>query len=416
MSANPAAAQRPSPGWQTPAVIAVCGCLVSLVAFGPRSALGFFLTPLSQANGWGRDVFAVALAVQNLLWGAALPFAGAIADRLGASRVIIVGAILYALGLAGMAYSPTVGLLNLTAGVLIGLGLAGASPLMVIGAFGKLLPERYRALSFGASTAAGSFGQFLFSPLAVALIALFDWHQALVIMALLVVVFILPASLALSSPPTTTVAAPSAAPQSFTQALKEALSHRSYVLLVLGYFTCGFQLAFITVHMPAYLVDRGLSAEVGGWTIAVIGLFNIVGSLYSGWLTSRKPKRLILSAIYFLRAVAILAFISFPVTPVTAIAFGASMGFLWLSTVPPTSALVQVMFGSRWLSMLVGFSFFSHQVGGFLGVLIGGIAFERTGSYDVVWWLSILLGVLSALINLPIVEKPAPARVAAAAA
>jgi predicted MFS family arabinose efflux permease len=235
-------------------------------------------------------------------------------------------------------------------------------------------------------------------------------------MALLVLIFILPASLALSSPPPTATAVPSAGPQSFTQALKEALSHRSYVLLVLGYFTCGFQLAFITVHMPAYLVDRGLSAEIGGWTIAVIGLFNIVGSLYSGWLTSRRPKRLILAAIYVLRAVAILAFISFPVTPVTAIAFGASMGFLWLSTVPPTSALVQVMFGARWLSMLVGFSFFSHQVGGFLGVLIGGIAFERTGSYDVVWWLSILLGVLSALINLPIIEKPAPARVAAAAA
>jgi MFS family permease len=416
MSTNPAATQRPSVGWRTPAVIVICGCLVSTVAFGPRSALGFFLTPLSQANGWGRDVFAIALAVQNLLWGAALPFAGAIADRMGASRVIIVGAILYALGLAGMAYSPTVGLLNLTAGVLIGLGLSGASPLMVIGAFGKLLPERYRALSFGGATAAGSFGQFLFSPLAVALIGVFDWQQALVIMALLLLVFVLPSSLALSSPPTTTTAATSAGSQSFTQALKEALGHRSYVLLVLGYFTCGFQLAFITVHMPAYLVDRGLSAEVGGWTIAVIGLFNIVGSLYSGWLTSRKPKRLILAAIYFLRAVAILAFISFPVTPVTAIAFGASMGFLWLSTVPPTSALVQVMFGTRWLSMLVGFSFFSHQVGGFLGVLIGGIAFERTGSYDVVWWLSILLGVLSALINLPIVEKPAPARVAAAAA
>jgi MFS family permease len=417
MSTNPAVTQRPSVGWRTPAVIAICGCLVSIVAFGPRSALGFFLTPLSQANGWGRDVFAVALAVQNLLWGAALPFAGAIADRLGASRVIIVGAILYALGLAGMAYSPTIALLNLTAGVLIGLGLSGASPLLVIGAFGKLLPERYRAMSFGAATAAGSFGQFLFSPLAVALIGFFDWQQALVIMAVLLLVFVLPASLALSWPRTaTTPAANPAGSQSFTQALKEALGHRSYVLLVLGYFTCGFQLAFITVHMPAYLVDRGLSAEVGGWTIAVIGLFNIVGSLYSGWLTSRKPKRLILAAIYFLRAVAILAFISFPVTPVTAIAFGASMGFLWLSTVPPTSALVQVMFGARWLSMLVGFSFFSHQVGGFLGVLIGGIAFERTGSYDVVWWLSILLGILSALINLPIVEKPAPVRVAAAAA
>jgi predicted MFS family arabinose efflux permease len=187
------------------------------------------------------------------------------------------------------------------------------------------------------------------------------------------------------------------------------------VLLVLGYFTCGFQLAFITVHMPAYLVDRGLSAQVGGWTIAVIGLFNIIGSLYSGWLSGRLPKRYILAVIYFLRAVVILAFITVPVTPVTAILFGASMGFLWLSTVPPTSALIQVMFGTRWLAMLVGFSFFSHQVGSFLGVLIGGIAFERTGSYDVVWWLSILLGVLSALINLPIVEKPAP-RVAAAVA
>jgi MFS family permease len=406
MSTNPAATHRPSVGWRTPAVIAICGCLVSVVAFGPRSALGFFLTPLSQANHWGRDVFAIALAVQNLLWGAALPFAGAIADRLGASRVIIVGAILYALGLAGMAYSPTVGLLNLTAGVLIGLGLSGASPLMVIGAFGKLLPESYRALSFGAATAAGSFGQFLFSPLAVALIALFDWQQALIIMALLVLVFILPASLALSAPPTTVAAAIPAAPQSFRQALKEALSHRSYVLLVLGYFTCGFQLAFITVHMPAYLVDRGLSAEVGGWTIAVIGLFNIVGSLYSGWLTSRKPKRLILAAIYFLRAVAILAFISFPVTPVTAIAFGASMGFLWLSTVPPTSALVALMFGTRWFATLYGFAFVSHQVGGFLGVWLGGVVFEQFGSYTPIWWLSILFGVLSALINLPIVEAP----------
>jgi len=384
------------------------------VAFGPRSALGFFLTPLSQANGWGRDVFAFALALQNLLWGVGQPFAGAIADRFGLNRVIVVGAVLYAVGLAGMAYAPTPGLLNLTAGALIGLGLSGASPLIVIAAFGKLLPERYRALSFGASTAAGSFGQFLFSPLAVALIAGFGWQSSLAIMAMMVLIVIVPSSLALSSPATIS-AGPQAAPQSFTQALKEALSHRSYVLLVLGYFTCGFQLAFITVHMPAYLVDRGLSAEVGGWTIAVIGLFNIIGSLYSGWLSSRMPKRYILAVIYFMRSAAILAFISFPVTPVTAIIFGASMGFLWLSTVPPTSALIQVMFGTRWLAMLVGFSFFSHQVGGFLGVLIGGIAFERTGSYDVVWWLSIVFGVLSALINLPIVEKPAP-RVAVAAA
>jgi MFS family permease len=404
--------------WRTPLVIVICGCLVSALAFGPRSSFGFFLTPMSQANGWGRDVFAFALAIQNLLWGIGQPFAGAIADRYGTVRVLCGGALLYALGLAGMAYVAAPATLNLTAGVLIGFGLSGASPLIVIAAFGKLLPERYRALSFGAGTAAGSFGQFLFSPLAVALMGFVGWQDALVLMALMLL-FIAPLSLALASSTKTSSSTPAAtaspAPsQTLGQALKQAFGHRSYVLLVLGYFTCGFQLAFITVHMPAYLVDRGLSAQVGGWTIAVIGLFNIVGSLYSGWLSSRLPKRYILAVIYFLRAVAILAFISFPVTPVTAILFGASMGFLWLSTVPPTSSLIQVMFGARWLAMLVGFSFFSHQVGGFLGVLIGGIAFERTGSYDVVWWLSILLGVASALINLPIVEKPV--RVAAAAA
>ena len=414
---------RPAVTARNVALIAICGCLISIVSFGPRSALGFFLTPMSQANGWGRDVFAFSLALQNLLWGIGQPFAGAIADRYGTARVLSAGALLYAVGLAGMAYAAAPSTLNLTAGVLIGFGLAGASPLIVIAAFGKLLPERYRTLSFGAGTAAGSFGQFLFSPVAVALMGFFGWQEALTIMALMLLL-ILPLSLALNAPASSTKpqsSTPAQAPvapaasQSLGQALKEALSHRSYVLLVLGYFTCGFQLAFITVHMPAYLVDRGLSAQVGGWTIAVIGLFNIIGSLYSGWLSGRLPKRYILAVIYFLRALAILAFISFPVTPVTAILFGASMGFLWLSTVPPTSALIQVMFGARWLAMLVGFSFFSHQVGGFLGVLIGGIAFERTGSYDVVWWLSILLGVLSALINLPIVEKPAP-RLAAAAA
>jgi MFS family permease len=401
--------------WRTPIVIAICGCLICVLSFGPRSALGFFLTPMSQGNGWGRDVFAFSLALQNLLWGIGQPFAGALADRYGTMRVLFGGAILYAIGLAGMAYATAPATLNLTAGVLIGFGLSGASPLIVIAAFGKLLPERYRPLSFGAGTAAGSFGQFLFSPLAVALMGFFGWQEALAIMALMLLA-IIPLSLALASPasaPSSTPISP-AGSQSLGQAFKQALGHRSYMLLVLGYFTCGFQLAFITVHMPAFLVDRGISAEIGGWTIAVIGLFNIIGSLYSGWLSSRMPKRYILAVIYFLRSAAILAFISFPVTPVSAIAFGASMGLLWLSTVPPTSALIQVMFGARWLAMLVGFSFFSHQVGGFLGVLIGGIAFERTGSYDAVWWLSILLGILSALINLPIVEKPA--RVAEATA
>jgi MFS family permease len=396
-----------------PSVIIICGCLVAILSFGPRSALGFFLTPMSQENGWGRDVFSLALAMQNLLWGAAQPFAGAFADRYGALRVISGGGILYGLGLLLMAHSHSPAMLELSAGALIGFGLAGCSFNIVLAAFGKLLPEQWRSLAFGAGTAAGSFGQFLFSPLAVALKDAFGWQGALLTFAVLTMAM-LPLSLALATP--RNVATSGAVPsQTLTQALSEALWHRSYLLLVLGFFTCGFQLAFITIHMPAYLLDRGLSSSVGGWTVGVIGLFNIIGSLGSGWLGARLPKRYILSVIYLIRAFAVLAFISFPVTPASAMMFGAVMGLMWLSTVPPTNGLIAMMFGTRWLAMLAGFAFFSHQVGGFLGVLIGGIAYERTGSYDVVWWLSILFGVLSAVVNLPIVEKPverlAPARV-----
>jgi MFS family permease len=390
--------------WRTPGVIILSGCLMAILSFGPRSALGFFLTPMSQDNGWGRDVFSSALAVQNLLWGAAQPFAGAIADRFGALRVLAGGAAMYVLGLALMANAHSPATLELSAGVLLGFGLSGCSFNVVLAAFGKLLPERWRSLAFGAGTAAGSFGQFLFSPLAVALQDAYGWQGALMIFAGLCLLM-LPLSLALATP-RNLVPAGGTASQSFKHALQEALAHRSYLLLVLGFFTCGFQLAFITVHMPAYLADRGLSASVGGWTIAVIGLFNIVGSLSSGWLGARLPKRYILSVIYLIRALAVLAFISFPVTPASAIIFGAVMGLMWLSTVPPTNGLIAMMFGTRWLAMLAGFAFFSHQVGGFLGVWIGGIAYEHTGRYDVVWWLSILFGVLSALVNLPIVEKP----------
>ena len=390
--------------WRTPAVIVLCGCLIGLLTFGPRSAAGQFLTPLSFANGWGRDVFSMAFAIQNLLWGVGQPFAGAIADRFGTIRVLCAGAIMYGLGLAIMAYASNPLALDFSAGVLIGFGLAGCSFNLVLSAFGKLVPEAWRSLALGAGTAAGSFGQFLFSPLARVLIDEFGWQPALLIFAA-TLLLVLPLSLALATPRATSGTG-KAAPQSLKQALAEAFGHRSYVLLVLGFFTCGFQLAFITVHLPAYLVDRGLSAEVGGWTIGVIGLFNILGSLSAGWLSTRMPKRYLLSGIYFLRAAAVLAFIVFPVSTASSLAFGAMMGLLWLSTVPPTASLVAVMFGNRWGGMLYGFAFFSHQVGGFLGVLLGGLAFERTGSYDAVWWLSILFGVLSALINLPIVEKP----------
>jgi MFS family permease len=407
MTTDAAPSATKSFSWRTPIIIALCGCLISVLTFGPRSSLGFFLSPLSQANGWGRDVFALSLALQNLIWGIGQPFAGAIADKYGAPRVLSVGVILYALGLYLTSVATTPLMSHFAAGVLIGLGLSGSAVPLIIGALGKALPESWRYLAFGAVTAAGSFGQFLFSPVAVHLMGIYGWQETLVIFAVVLLVAI-PLSMMLIAPrrPADAPGAAAQPQQSIAQALSEAFGHRSYVLLVLGFFTCGFQLAFVTAHLPAYLADRGLSAEIGGWTLAVIGLFNIVGSLGAGWLATFLPKRYILSFIYFTRALSIIVFIMVPATPATTLIFGAVTGLLWLSTVPPTSGLVAVMFGTRWLTMLFGFAFFSHQVGGFLGVWLGGLAFEYTGSYDTVWWLSVLFGVLSAVINLPIVEKP----------
>jgi len=391
--------------WRTPLVIIVCGCAIGMLSFGPRSSFGFFIQPMSREFSWGRDVFGLALAVQNLLWGLGQPLAGAIADRFGALRVMCVGALLYAGGLVTMRYAATPLSLDLGAGVLIGFGLSGCSFNLVLSAFSKLLPLERRGVALGAGTAAGSFGQFLFAPFGVAMIGNFGWQTALMVFAGLMLL-IVPLSLALATPPAAPGHVPAVGQQSFRTALAEAFGHRSYVLLVLGFFTCGFQLAFITVHLPAYLVDRGIPAQTGGWVIAAIGLFNIIGSLSVGWLQNRLPKRYILSAIYLTRALSIVAFISFPVTTFSAIMFGAISGLTWLSTVPPTSALVAVMFGTRWFATLYGFAFVSHQVGGFLGVLLGGIVFEKFGSYTPIWWLSVLFGVLSALINLPIVEAP----------
>jgi MFS family permease len=391
--------------WRTPLVILVCGCLIGMLTFGPRSTFGFFMQPMSREFSWGRDVFGLALAIQNLLWGIGQPIAGAIADRFGSLRVIGVGALMYAAGLITMRYAATPLSLDLSAGVLIGFGLAGCSFNLVLSAFGKLMPPEWRGVALGAGTAAGSFGQFVFAPFGVAMLDNFGWQPALTVFACLMLL-VVPLSLALATPPSMSDAVPAREQQTFKRALAEAFGHRSYVLLVLGFFTCGFQLAFITVHLPAYLVDRGLPVQTGGWVIATIGLFNIVGALGVGWLQSRLPKRYILSAIYFTRAMSIVAFITFPITTFSAIAFGVVTGLTWLSTVPPTSSLVALMFGTRWLATLYGFAFFSHQVGGFLGVLLGGIVFEKFGSYTPIWWLSVLFGVLSALINLPIVEAP----------
>ena len=391
--------------WRTPLVIVACGCVIALLSFGPRSSLGFFIQPMSREFSWGRDVFGLALALQNLLWGLGQPVAGAIADRFGVLRVMCIGAILYAGGLLMMRYATTPLSLDISAGVLIGFGLSGCSFNLVLSAFSKLLPPARRGVALGFGTAAGSFGQFLFAPFGVALIDNFGWPTALLVFAALMLL-IVPLSLALATPAATTRSVPAVDQQSFKTALAEAFGHRSYLLLVLGFFTCGFQLAFITAHLPAYLVDRGITAQTGGWVIAAIGLFNIIGSLSVGWLQNRFPKRYILSTIYFVRAISIVAFISFPVTTFSVLAFGAITGLTWLSTVPPTSALVALMFGTRWFATLYGFAFVSHQVGGFLGVWLGGIVFESFGSYTPIWWLSVLFGLLSALINLPIIEAP----------
>jgi len=392
--------------WRTPLVIIVCGCLIGALGFGPRAALGLFLTPMSSAYSWSRDVFALALAIQVLVWGTAQPFVGAIADRFGSLPVLSAGAVLYCAGLGVMAYSTTPAMLDFSAGVMTGLGIAGTSFTIVIAAFSKLMPPHLRSLAFGAGTAAGSFGQFLFSPLAVGFIDWFGWQLALVAFGIITLTMI-PLAVAVRTPPMDMSAKPGAvSQQSLLQALAEAFGHRSYVLLVLGFFTCGFQLLFITVHLPSYLVDRGLSADAGAWAIGTIGLFNIIGSISAGWLGDRMPKRYLLSIIYLLRSLAVVVFISLPVSTASAIVFGGFMGLLWLSTVPPTSALVAIMFGTRWMATLFGFAFFSHQVGGFLGVWLGGILFTSTGSYNVVWWLSVALGVISAIINLPIIEKP----------
>ncbi len=406
MTTNSTTGAQVVSGWRTPMVILICGCLVGAIGFGPRAALGLFLTPMSSAYGWGREIFALALAIQVIVWGIAQPLAGAIADRYGSMRVLSGGALLYCAGLALMAYATTPGMLNLSAGLMTGLGIAGSSFTLVIAAFSKLMPPHMRSLAFGAGTAAGSFGQFLFSPLAVGLIDHFGWQHALVGFGI-ITLLVIPLSAAVNTPPMHAHAHEDAASQqSLRHALIEAFGHRSYILLVLGFFTCGFQLLFITVHLPAYLVDRGLSVDAGAWALGVIGLFNIVGSVLSGWLGDRMPKRYLLSIIYTLRSIAVIVFISLPVTNVSAIVFGAVMGLLWLSTVPPTSGLVALMFGTRWMATLFGFAFFSHQVGGFLGVWLGGVLYETTGSYNVVWWLSVVFGVISAIINLPIIEKP----------
>jgi len=390
-----------------PEVVIAAGCLIGMITFGPRSAIGQFQLPILGDFQLGSDVFSFAMALQYLFWGLGQPFAGALADRFGTGRVLSVGAVIYAAGLTLMAWASTPTSFTLTAGVLLGFGISACSFNLVIGAFGKLLPAHRRSMAFGLGTAAGSFGQFLFSPFAGGMIAAFGWMTTVFVFSA-VILLCIPLSMALAMRDDGQSAPqPGDAPkQSFRQAISEAFQHRSYVLLVAGFFTCGFQLAFVTVHFQRYVVESGLPAHVGYWAFALVGVFNIIGSLSSGWLGDKLPKNYILSFIYFSRALVTLAFIMLPVTPFSAFAFGILTGLLWLSTVPPTNATIANIFGVSHFSMLSGFVFFSHQIGSFLGVWLGGLLYDRTGSYDVVWGICIALGVFAALVNWPVREAP----------
>lgn len=398
-----------------PELIILAGCLIAILTFGPRSAIGIFQIPILQERGWGSDIFSFAMAMQYLLWGIGQPFAGAMADKYGSARVLTIGLVLYGAGLALMSYSSTPLTFTLTSGVLMGFGLSACSFNLVIGALAKLVPENMRAIAFGAGTAAGSFGQFLFAPITGVMVANYGWHTTVIAFGLLML-FVIPLAQFVASVPASAEKKSAIPHQSFTEALKQAFRHKSYLLLVAGFFTCGFQLAFITIHFQKYVVEAGIAPEVGYWAFALVGICNIFGSLYSGYLSSKFPKRWVLSGIYFARAAVTVLFVMLPPTAWSCYLFGALTGFLWLSTVPPTSSLIGIMFGTRYFSTIYGFAFLSHQVGGFTGLMLSGWLRESTGSYAMMWWLSIALGIFSGLVNLPIVERPVEQKLAPAAA
>jgi len=389
--------------WRTPVVIIVAGCLIAMIGFGVRSTFGLFLEPMTVSRGWNRETFALAMALQNLLWGLAVPIARAISDRFGPSRILCGGAVLYAFGVWGMATTTSAFGLQLFAGVLTGLGVAFSAFSIALAAMAKVVSVQRRSWVLGLGTAAGSFDQVLFSPLGQLFIAQFGWQIALLILSASVLLII---PLALALPREDNSQGIKSGNQSLGQAVREATQHRGFLLLTSGFFVCGFHVAFITVHFPAYVMDLGLAPEIGAYAIALIGLFSIFGSLLSGVAGQRWSKRCGLSFIYFARAVAITALLLAPKTEVTIYLFAATMGILWLSTVPLTSGIVAQVFGVRYMATLFGIVFFSHQIGSFLGVWLGGYLYDTTGSYDGVWWAGVVLGIVAALIHMPINEQP----------
>jgi MFS family permease len=392
------------------ALVIGCGCAVALITFGARAGFGLFLEPMTTSFGWGREVFAIAIAIQQIIWGAGQPFAGAIADRYGVTPVLMGGALVYAAGLALMSVSSTPFLLYLSAGLLIGLGGAAASFGIVMAAVGRMVSEARRSWALGLVVASSSLGMFIYAPLGQAFITAFGWSTALLLIGGSVLL-VLPLSWTYRHDRGTAAAGG----QTIGQALKEAAGHRSFWLLTGGFFVCGYHVAFIQLHLPAYVVDQGVGAWVGGWALALVGLFNVIGSYSSGVLGGRLSKKNLLCMIYFGRAILIAVYIMLPTTPTTTLIFAAVMGLLWLSTVPLTSGLVALMFGPRYMATLFGIVFFSHQIGAFLGVWLGGYLFDTTGTYDVVWWTSVGLGILAALVHWPIAERPVARPVMAAA-
>ena len=382
--------------------VLICGAAIVTLSMGIRHGFGLWLQPVTQAQGWTRENFALAIAVQNISWGFFGIFAGMVADKFGAFRVILAGAVCYSLGLIGMAYAPTPGWFLLTAGVLIGAAQAGTTYAVVYGVIGRNVPVERRSWAMGVAAAAGSFGQFLMVPTEGFLISSQGWQQALITLGI-AALLIMPLAIGLREPG---FASGQAAhrDQSILQALTEAFKYPSFQLLMAGYFVCGFQVVFIGVHLPSYLKDKGLSPQVASYALALIGLFNVFGTYLAGSLGQKMQKKNILAFIYAARAVCITLFLIVPLSPATVYVFASCMGLLWLSTVPPTNAAIAQIFGVAHLSMLSGFVFLSHQLGSFLGAWLGGVLYDKTGNYDVVWYLCIALGLFGALINLPVKE------------
>ncbi|WP_038541503.1 MFS transporter [Neorhizobium galegae] len=394
--------QRPA---SMPWLIIVAGALIAMLTFGPRSAMGFFQLPMLHDTGWDRSTFALAMAIQNLAWGLGQPLFGALADKYGTGRVLTLSGLLYACGLILMSTAHSVPVLYLSGGVMVGLAVGAGSFGTILSAFARNVTPEQRSVAFGIGTAAGSAGMFLFAPLSQALISTYGWSDSLVYIALLMLLVPVLAY-PLRGNSSSGTQSQSEVKQTVGEALREAFGHQSYLLLTSGFFVCGFQVAFITAHFPAYLGDIGIAPAYAVIAMALIGFFNIIGSFGAGMIGQRYSKPYFLAYIYIARSIAVTAFLILPQTPVSVIVFAIVMGLLWLSTVPPTNGLVAIMFGTRHLGLLGGIVFLSHQVGSFLGVWMGGYLYDRFGSYDPVWWLGVALGIFAAVVHWPIQEKP----------